>query len=123
VFQPSLYGHIVAECLDALTGHFVHMTLDESVVMPNDLHAIVVLDATLVAEHATLGRVVAYLKYQSTTRINDLRGTPGIRVWQRNYYEHIIRDAASLNRIRTYIVNNALKWQQDQLHPDIPSKW
>jgi REP element-mobilizing transposase RayT len=44
-------------------------------------------------------------------------------VWQRNYYEHIIRGAAALSRIREYIVNNPQRWQQDQLRPDAWSKW
>ncbi|HIK15912.1 MAG TPA: transposase, partial [Leptolyngbyaceae cyanobacterium M33_DOE_097] len=41
----------------------------------------------------------------------------------RNYYEHIIRSEASLQRIRHYIDCNPLAWQQDQLYPDNPSKW
>ena len=122
VFQPNLHGEIVAECVDATAAHFAHVTLDACTVMPNHLHAIIVLDDAPVTERAALGRVVAYLKYQSTTRINDQRGTPGLRVWQRNYYDHIIRDASSLDRIRAYISNNPLKWQQDQLHSDILSK-
>jgi REP element-mobilizing transposase RayT len=122
IFQPSMYGEIVAESLDTLSEHFAYVTLDAWVVMPNHLHAIVVLDDVPAAERAALGRVVAYLKYRSTTRINDLRGTPALRVWQRNYYDHIIRDASALDRIRAYIAGNPLKWQQDQFHPDIPSK-
>jgi putative transposase len=45
------------------------------------------------------------------------------RLWQRNYYEHIIRDKSSLQNIREYIRNNSKSWTQDQLHPDNPSKW
>jgi putative transposase len=45
------------------------------------------------------------------------------RLWQRNYYEHIIRDKAALQTIRQYIRNNPKSWTQDQLHPDNPSKW
>jgi REP element-mobilizing transposase RayT len=122
-FQPNLYGEIVAECLDTLTGHFAQVTLDACVVMPNHLHAIIVLDDTTASERAALGRIVAYLKYRSTTHINDLRGTPGLRVWQRDYYDHIIRDASSLDRIRAYIAGNPLQWEQNQLHSDIRSKW
>ena len=48
------------------------------------------------------------------------RETPGIRFWQRNYWEHIIRDVRSLNRIREYIDNNPARWLEDQLHPDAP---
>jgi REP element-mobilizing transposase RayT len=123
VFHPNPYGQIVAECLDLLTDHFSHVALDACVVMPNHMHAIVVLEDMSGAKPTTLGRAIAYLKYQSTKRVNDLRGTPGVRVWRRNYYERIVRDAAALNRIRAYIAGNPLKWRQDQLHPDIRSKW
>jgi REP element-mobilizing transposase RayT len=42
------------------------------------------------------------------------------RLWQRNYWEHIIRDDASLNRIREYIANDPARWELDQPHPDTP---
>jgi REP element-mobilizing transposase RayT len=79
--------------------------------------------AVTAPQRPTLGQIIAYAKYQSTKRINILRGTPAVRVWQRNYYEHIIRNDADLRRIREYIANNPLKWELDQLHLDNPSKW
>jgi|ERR1700722_7711031 len=71
----------------------------------------------------TLGQIVAFFKYQSTRAINTLTGTPGVRVWQRNYYEHVIRDETSLDNLRTYVVENPLRWELDTLHPDSPSTW
>jgi hypothetical protein len=56
-------------------------------------------------------------KSVSTRKINQQRGTPGVPVWQRNYYDHIIRDQAALQRITAYIQHNPQRWQQDQLHP------
>jgi putative transposase len=66
---------------------------------------------------ATLGQIVAYYKYQTTKRINALRDMPGVPFWQRNYWEHVIRDEIDLNRIRQYIENNPLRWHEDQLNP------
>jgi REP element-mobilizing transposase RayT len=51
----------------------------------------------------TLGEVFAYFKYQSTKSINQAQGALGCRLWQRNYYEHIIRDEKELQQIREYI--------------------
>ena len=65
----------------------------------------------------TLGNIMAYFKYQSTKQINALRQTPAARVWQRNYYEHIIRDQASLDRIRQYIRDNPAQWAFDRENP------
>ncbi len=62
----------------------------------------------------TLGNIVAYFKYQSAKRINEIRNTPGVSIWQRNYFEHIIRDERSLNRIREYIASNPERWEFDQ---------
>jgi REP element-mobilizing transposase RayT len=42
------------------------------------------------------------------------------RLWQRGFWDHVIRDEADLNRIRTYIQMNPARWQTDQLHPDAP---
>jgi len=61
--------------------------------------------------------------YKSTVakRINALREAPGVPVWQRDYYEHIIRDEKELARIREYILNNPARWETDENNPDLPS--
>lgn len=51
-----------------------------------------------------------------------MRGTPGARIWQRNYYEHIIRNEESFNRIREYIVNNPLQWELDRENPNVGAR-
>lgn len=58
-------------------------------------------------------------KYKSVSarRVNDLRASPGEAVWQRNYYEHIIRDENDLVRIREYIVANPSRWAEDRENP------
>ncbi len=60
-----------------------------------------------------------------TRRINQRRGTPGARVWQRNYWEHIIRNQRALDAIRRYIVYNPLRWAYDRYNPDAtaPDPW
>ncbi len=71
----------------------------------------------------SLGKIIAYFKYQSTKHINQSYNTPGARLWQRNYHDHIIRNDPDLRRLREYIQINPMKWELDQLHPDNPSKW
>jgi putative transposase len=70
-----------------------------------------------------LGRLIGAFKTVSTKKINILRDAPATPLWQRNYYEHIIRDRDAMNKIRQYIINNPVSWSIDQLHPDNPSKW
>jgi len=65
-----------------------------------------------------LSEIVRQLKTFSARRINTIRRTPGAPVWQRNYYEHIIRNENEMNRIREYIINNPIKWETDRNHPE-----
>jgi putative transposase len=69
-----------------------------------------------------LPEIVRQFKTFSARRINELRGTPGTPVWQRNYYEHIIRDEFSLSRIRQYIAENPARWDADQENPQRPHR-
>ena len=66
------------------------------------------------ARPVPLSEVVRAFKTFSARRINKRRNTQGVPVWQRNYYEHIVRDEKSLNRIREYIANNPLRWTMDR---------
>jgi len=71
----------------------------------------------------SLSSLVAGFKRAVTTQINGDRQTPKNPVWQRNYYDYIVRDEITFKKIREYVLNNPLSWEQDQLHPDNPSKW
>ncbi len=61
--------------------------------------------------------IVRLFKSATTKRINEMRKTPGVPVWQRNYYEHIIRTADELYRIQEYIAANHLRWHLDRENP------
>lgn len=66
---------------------------------------------------------MAGFKTITTKRINIHRDASGTPVWQRNYYDHIIRNETALHNIRHYIQTNPQRWETDQLHPDNPSTW
>jgi len=69
-------------------------------------------------QSGSLGAILLNFKSVTTRRINQIRGLSGVPVWQRNYYEHIIRDDKALQRIQEYIQQNPLSWQVDRLHPN-----
>ena len=71
----------------------------------------------------SLGSLVAGFKSAATTRSNAWRGSPGAPLWQRNYYEHIVRNEQELAAIRCYIQNNPLKWALDRDNPANPRRW
>ena len=102
--------------------------LDAFVVMPNHVHGVVVITdrpgrATgrsplqFGPAKRSVGAFVGGFKSVVTKRINETRGAPGTPVWQRNYFEHVIRDEDSLNRIRQYINDNPARWEFDRENP------
>ena len=66
-----------------------------------------------------LGDIVGSFKSAVTKRINEIHATPGAPFWQRGYYDHIIRDDRSLDRIRDYIIENPRRWSSDKENADI----
>ena len=137
--QLNQYGEIVKD--EWLKTSIIRpdIKLDEYIVMPNHFHGIVVINPVganscsplpLSAistrpsmKPRSLSSIMAGFKSAVTKKINQIRNAPGTPVWQRNYYEHIIRNENALNNIRQYIINNPLSWHLDQLHPNNPSKW
>lgn len=71
----------------------------------------------------SVGAIVLNFKSVTTRLGNRMRRSPGSSMWQRSYYEHIIRREKSLQLIRQYIDRNPISWQQDQLHLGNPSEW
>ena len=65
----------------------------------------------------TLGQIIAYYKYRTTKIINQIDDTPGQRMWQRNFYDRIIRTEKALHIMRQYIINNPYRWKKDLYNP------
>ena len=113
------FGKIINDVFLTIPKHFDNVELDEFVIMPNHIHGIVIIVGAG-SSRPILGQIIGYFKYISTKNINDLSGsenpTPTIKIkkiFQRNYYEHIIRNEYELNRIRKYIQNNPMNWEED----------
>jgi len=118
----------------AVVRPYVVLYDDEFVVMPNHVHGIIGIagdgnrrgdpsgrpyhDRPRGPTPGSIGAIIAQYKSIVTKRINALRNVPGAPVWQRNYYEHIIRNERDLRHIREYILNNPARWETDENHPD-----
>ena len=129
------FGNIASECWRAIPQHFPKIELDEFVIMPNHIHGILIMTdrrgkAMPCPYQGKFGQpiagsiptIIGSYKSAVTKRINIIRNSKGSPIWQRNYYEHIIRDEEALNKIRKYIINNPLSWKSDRLHPNHPDK-
>ncbi len=79
-----------------------------------------VMDSGVINQAPTndLGKIIRTFKGKTSFLINQHRGTPRRAVWQRGYYDHIVRDEADLNRIREYITNNPAQWALDHDNPN-----
>lgn len=120
----------------ALPEHYAGIQLDEYVFMPNHFHGIIDIvgagfkptrlpttqegaglkPAPTGKQHG-LSEIVRGFKTFSGRQINIIRNNPGCPVWQRNYFERVLRNDDELGRAREYIVNNPLKWALDKENP------
>ena len=141
------YGKVIYEKWNNIIKHFHNTKLDEFVVMPNHIHGILFIIAVNVgAKHSnndtiprsqdiiqnasplhtlpkgtipgSLSAIMQNYISITTRKINQIRKTPSEKFWQRNYYEHIVRDEEELNKIREYIINNPQKWEEDRNNPE-----
>ena len=121
--QLSGAGLMVEAIWREMPAHYAGVLLDAYVVMPNHIHGIVVLTDV---DHALgLGDILHRFKSLTTARyrrcVLDLGWKPFCgRLWQRNYYEHIIRDEHDLEDIREYIETNSGRWSEDKENPAGP---
>jgi putative transposase len=135
IFLPNPLGEIVWEEWFRSEHVREEVEMDAFVLMPNHLHGIVWItdrnsdhvgatgrsplrkkDPPRGPTKSSLGAFIGGFKAITTSRINQIRHSKGKNVWQRNYYDHIIRNERDLNRIRVYILENPLSWEQDQFY-------
>jgi len=140
-------GMLVERCWSELPGHFGNLALDEYVIMPNHLHGIITVPSRGItprsdrarihqneddarARHAlplqrkfgkpmrgALPTVIASFKSAATKRARQHGLSQNRSVWQRGYYERVIRGEKELARIRKYITENPLTWELDRENP------
>lgn len=133
--QLSALGQIAHQFLADIPDHFPHTQMDAFVVMPNHVHAIIVIldDPSVETSHVTslqnqppkrkfgplgpgsLSKIIQAYK-AAVTRQARRNGYVDF-YWQERFYDHIIRDDRSLQRIRAYVIRNPLEWEQDDYFP------
>lgn len=132
-------GQMVERWWQEVPHKFPTLEIDEYVVMPNHFHAIIVIDDQSGGSHQagghigpplprppdgnrpnfTVGTIMQWFKTMTTNEyirhVKQDRWTPFPgKLWQRDYFEHIVRNQESLNRIRAYIASNPATWDQDR---------
>ena len=128
-------GETACECWQEIPERFPNVTLDEFIVMPNHMHGILIVnDQNVGARHAspvepspyrgrhasplrnpkkgTLSTIIGSYKSAVTNQINNRKIFLGQSVWQRSFYDRVIRDESELDKLRDYIHHNVLKWME-----------
>ena len=120
------YGEIVRSAWLDLPNRFAGLVLDEYIIMPNHLHGILCFvgaglarpsSATKPANELSLPNVLRVFKSVSTVEINRAFHTSGRPLWQRSYFDHVIRDAEDHRTHQRYILENPLRWAAKQSNP------
>ncbi|OIP68571.1 MAG: transposase [Oscillatoriales cyanobacterium CG2_30_40_61] len=111
----SNYGEVVNFNWFNLIRVYPHIELDSFVIMPNHIHGIIIIKEQ--NRGHSLSEIVRGFKTFSARRINQIRSVSGIPVWQRGYYEHIIRNETAFSKIQEYIINNPYNWETEEMHP------
>ncbi|PJC30817.1 transposase [Candidatus Roizmanbacteria bacterium CG_4_9_14_0_2_um_filter_36_12] len=128
------YGRIVEKCYLDLINHYSNCLLDVYQIMPNHIHGIIIIknkkqiinvgtihELSLQKEfisdwkqrrHMLLPIIIGFFKMNSSKSIHNL-GLNSFQ-WQRSFYDHIIRNEKSLQKIRQYIQDNPKNWQTDR---------
>ncbi len=140
IFDEPTWADVAKATWQAIPSHSVRVVLDEWVLMSNHLHGLLALtdspnDAVFTgrfdmrwatpanesggrtfanAPSGSLGAIIRSYKAVVTRHVNRMRNTPSAKVWQRGYYERIVRDERELERIRAYIQDNPARWAADQ---------
>jgi putative transposase len=117
----SKFGRIVRSTWLDLPKHYPHIRMDMFAIMPNHFRGIIFIVGAGFKPAPTkypLSEIIRGFKTFSSRRINEMRHKPGIPIWQRNYYEHVVRNENELNLIREYILYNPLQWRHDRENPE-----
>jgi putative transposase len=112
----SRLGQMVADSLDGMVTFHEGVHLDARVVMPNHVHAIVVLEPTAQRRPPPIPAVVGAFKARASRRA-------GQTLWQRGYHDRIVRSDEELSAYRRYVMENPLRWALDRENPERGRRW
>jgi REP element-mobilizing transposase RayT len=132
--QHTDASRIAKECWLSLPSFYPNIKLDEFVIMPNHVHFVILITDDSCVDKGNPGvnksisyrmkrrkmlisKIIGRFKMQTAKQINIIHHRQGQPFWQKNYYDHIVRNEPELERIRGYIRYNPLRWEKDRDNP------
>ena len=117
--QLTKTGQIVDDYIKNINLKYSCVTVSEYVIMPNHIHLLLLIDNNGTGNPSpTVGNIIGWFKYNTTKSVNEKYKTAGNKLWQRSYYDHIIRDEKDYMEKLNYILSNPLKWIDDEYYSD-----
>ncbi len=119
--QLSRYGNIADKWINSLSEKYNRITVDCYVIMPNHIHLLLSVDQQNGRGNPspTISSVIGWLKYQITKEINISSGIIGEKIFQRSFYDHIVRNTNDYNEIIKYISENPIRWKLDKFYTEL----
>lgn len=110
-YQLTSMGNIVEREINGISSIYLNVKIDKYVIMPNHVHMIIVIyeESGRSKTAPTISRIIQQFKGSITKKA-------GFQIWQRNYYEHIIRNEKEYQTICEYTETNPLKWHEDKYY-------
>ena len=105
--QLNEFGRIAKEQIEKIISYYKGVSVDSYIIMPNHLHAIIVLNGT----QKSISEIVGSYKAGVTREIR--KTAPEMTVWQRSFHDHVIRNDAQYRKISEYVKYNDQKWADD----------
>lgn len=108
----SACGKIVDDAIKSISKHYAHVQVLQYVIMPNHIHLILLIscdDGRMISSPTSVLTVVGQLKRHVSIKL-------GKSIWQRSFYDHVIRDKADHDKLQQYIYENPTKWKYDNLY-------
>ena len=113
----SEYGKIVDKWIKNISVQYPKISVERYVIMPNHIHLLLFSTNDGRGDPSpTVTAVMGWFKYQSTKEINATYGKVSHKIWQRSFYDHVIRNQHDYDEIVKYIYENPLRWHFDDLY-------
>ena len=113
-------GMVIKDEYINLKNKYKNIKCHEHVIMPNHFHCIIeIIKHQEGGKTPPLPEIIGYFKFQTTKRYNEIieiKNERFLSLWQRNYYENIIRNEKRYLQVIEYIENNPLKWKEDKYY-------
>ena len=124
---PKPCGSIAEEFIHQIPIKYPAVSVDKYVIMPDHIHMLLRIDPDIGTGNPspTLGTVIGWYKYQVSKQINTRFAQHGERIFQRSYYDHVIRNQQDYDDVWEYIENNPRKWAmhngESEISPGVPT--